>query len=86
MAWQWWNYYRSIIPSPKLPLRLNLDETSVCMYQGDVEGNIMVSKKRAREIVQQVPHAKRRCRMTHVGLICDRPEIQRLLPQVLIIN
>lgn len=85
-AWQWWNYYISMIPSPKAPLRLNVDETSVCLYQGDMGGNVMVSKKRAGEIVQQVPRSKRRCRLTHVGVVCDRPDIQPLLPQILILN
>ncbi len=67
-------------------LRLNLDETSVCLFQGNVAGNILLSKKRARGIVQRVPRAKRRRCMTHVGLICDRSDIQPLLPQFIIMN
>ena len=31
-------------------------------------------------------HYKRRCYMTHVGLICDRTDLQPLLPQVLVAN
>lgn len=65
---------------------MNLDETSVCLFQGDAAGNILLSKKRARGVAQRVPRAKRRRCMTHVGLICDRSDIQPLLPQVLIIN
>ena len=36
--------------------------------------------------VQRAPCAKRRCCLTHVGLICDRPDLQPLLPQVIIGN
>lgn len=76
----------SLIPATKVSLRINLDESSVCLFQGDAGGNILVSKKRAREVAQEVPRTKRRCRSTHVGVICDRPDIQPLLPQVLIVN
>ena len=67
-------------------LSLNLDETSVCLFQGNVAGNVLLSKKRARSLGQSVPRAKRRCCMTHVGLICNRSDIQPQLPQVFIIN
>ena len=86
VAWRLWNHYETLVPATKTVLRLNLDETSVCLFQGDVAGNILVSKKRARSVAQRVPRAKRRCCMTHVGLICDRSDIQPLLPQVFIIN
>ena len=56
------------------------------MFQGDVAGNVFFSKKRARALAQRVPRAKRRCCMTHIGLVCNRPDIQKHLPQVLIVN
>ena len=33
-SWQWWNYYESQIPTAKTPLRINMDETAVCLFQG----------------------------------------------------
>lgn len=45
-----------------------------------------MSKTRASDAVQNVPRHKRRCYLTHVALICDRPDIQPLLPQVIIAN
>ena len=86
VAWRLWNHYETLVPATETVLRLNLDKTSVCLFQGDVAGNVLVSKKRARSVAQRVPRAKRRCCMTHVGLICDRSDIQPLLPQVFIIN
>ncbi len=84
-AWQWWNFCDGRVPHGKSALRINLDETSVCIFQGDQKGNIFVSTKRPRqEPVQKVSQGKRRCCFTHIGVICDRPDLQPLLPQVII--
>jgi hypothetical protein len=83
-AWRWYNYVSSQVPPAKEVLRLNLDETSVCLYQGDVRGNVFVSKK--QRATQYVPRSKRRCCMTHIGVVCDSTEIQPRLPQVVIGN
>ena len=86
-AWQWWNYYLGQLPSGKVPLRINLDETSVCLFQGDCRGTLFVSSRRPRdEPVQKVARAKRRCCLTHVALICDDAALQPVLPQVIIGN
>jgi len=86
-VWQWWNYYLDQLPPGKIPLRINLDETSVCLFPGDCRGTIFVSNKRPRqEPVQRVARAKRRCCLTHVALICDDSALQPVLPQVIIGN
>jgi hypothetical protein len=36
--------------------------------------------------VQNISRAKRRCGLTHIGLICDRPDLQPVLPQVIVGN
>ena len=74
----------SCIPGNKQLLRINLDETSVCLFQGSGKGNVFVGKK--RRLVQFVQTRKRRCYFTHVAVICDNSELQPLLPQVLIGN
>ena len=87
--WQWFNFAASQVPPLKEPLRINLDETSVCLYQGDAKGTVMCSRKRQRGgggPVQRVGRHKRRTCLTHIALICDRPAVQVLLPQVLIGN
>jgi hypothetical protein len=39
-----------------------------------------------QRLTQHVPRAKRRCCLTHVGIICDQVEIQPRLPQVILGN
>lgn len=87
-AWQWFNYYSSQLPVGKRMLRINLDETSLCLFQGHSKGTVFASKKRPRdgEPVQNVPTRKRRCCLTHIGLVCDVPELQPLLPQFIVGN
>ena len=85
--WQWWNYDCGQISVGKVPLRINLDETAICLFHGDVKGAVFATKKRQRdEPFQRIGRRKRRCYLTHVALICDRPDIQPLLPQTIIGN
>ena len=102
--WQWWNFVAARAPAGHSLLRLNLDETSVKLFQGDGKGAVFFSKKRPRhagggdgeggavrearaeEPVQRVNLRHKRTCLTHVGLMCDRPDAQPYLPQVLIGN
>ena len=65
-----------------------MDETSVCLFQGGQKGNVFASKKRRREgqPAQRIPRARRRCCLTHVAFICDRTDLQPLMPQVIVAN
>ena len=74
-----------------------MDETSVCLFHGSGKGTVMTRKRKTRdqaldggavpqEPVQKVSRSMRRTCMTHVGFVCDRPEIQPKLPQVVIGN
>ena len=80
--WKWSNYYCA--NTAKETLRVNLDETSICMFQGASRGNIFVSKR--EEPCERASLNERRSYLTHVGLVCDRAGIQPLLPQFLIGN
>ena len=87
--WQWYNCCASRVPDGKSILRINMDETSVCSFQGGGKGTVVFKKRRdppADEPVERASRAKRRCCLTHVAFICDRPDIQPVLPQVLIAN
>lgn len=83
-AWRWFNYVSGQVPPGKEPLRLNLDETSICLFQGSGRGNVFISKKRV--LRQRVSRATRRRCLTHVAVICDQTEVQPLLPQVILGN
>ena len=68
-------------------LRVNLDETAVCLYPGQTSGAVFVSRKRQREgRGQSVPGWKRRCCLTHVGVVCDQSRLQPRMPQFIIGN
>jgi hypothetical protein len=77
-VWQWLNYDCAQIPAGKTPLRINLDETAICLYQGEAKGTVFASKRRQRDggVVQRVGLGKRRCYLTHIALICDRSDVQ----------
>ena len=70
-------------------LRINLDETSVCLFQGTGKGTVFFSRKRGppgTEPVQLASTKKRRACLTHVAVVCDNPTLQPLLPQYVIGN
>ena len=97
VVWQWFNFLKGQVPGGKAVLRLNVDETSVCLFQGGGKGTVIAGKRKIRdrapdgasasvEPVQKVTRTTRRTCMTHVAFVCDRPDIQPLLPQVVIGN
>ena len=83
-SWQWANYCFSQIPAGQRALRVNMDETSICLLQGDDCGNIFLSKK--APAAQHAPLRTRRAYLARVALVCDDQLIQLLLPQVIIGN
>ena len=89
-AWQWWNFAWSQRPVGKDVVRLNMDETSVCLFPGNAKGTVWAGKRKRRsgfpEAAQKVGRSTRRTCLTHVAFICDRPSWQALLPQVIIGN
>lgn len=80
-SWRWWNYLHAQVPCSKTPLRINIDETSVCLSQGKGKGSVFVRKS-----AQMVRHSKRRMYLTHVACVCDQPHLQRRLPQFIVGN
>ena len=70
-------------------LRLNLDETSISFFQGGGKGAIVCRKRRLeanREMAQPVSSGRKRTCLTHIAMVCDKPDVQPLLPQVIIGN
>ena len=83
-AWQWCNHLTSKVPKNKRILRVNLDETAICMFPGSRGGNLFISKE--EEPTLNVKHATKRTYLTHVAIVCDDAEVQKVLPQVFIGN
>ena len=71
-------------PIGRTILRINLDESSVCLCQGARFGNIFDPNGGAA--VQNASLARCRAYATLVAVICDAPHIQPLLPQFFICN
>lgn len=88
-AWQWFNHLASRVPAQRSLLRINIDETSVCLFQGTGKGTVFHSKKRGGlnpEPTQPASRKRKRTCLTHVAVICDNPRLQPLLPQYIIGN
>jgi hypothetical protein len=64
---------------------MNLDETGVPLFMGDLRGSIMWEPRAGRGKVlptQNVPRSFTRAAVTHVAIICNGPETQLYLPQL----
>ena len=88
-AWQWCNCAARCAAPGLTLLRINLDETSVCLFQGSSKGAVRCSKRRQDsrpEPVQRVARSKKRACLTHVALLCDGADLQPLLPQFIVGN
>ena len=88
-VYQWWNYLESLCPSEKTILRLNLDETAVKTWMMPGKGLVLKPRQGARRGKRRFALASRKQQrgcLTHVAIVCDRPEMQPLLPQVVIGN
>ena len=88
--WRWSNFLRSRDPPGRVQVLINLDETNVKLVPQEREGH--VSKRAYRLFVQGMPMgrnaslAAQRSTITHVAAICDRPDFQTLLPQVVLVG
>ena len=83
-AWQWHNHFEFNVPAGKKLLRINWDETALCLHQNSKAGNVFVSK--GHDAMQKVSLSARRCYINHVALVCDDPIVQAALPQIVICN
>ena len=82
-TWQWFNHLHGQVAPGKVVLRINFDETAVCVAQNHKKGNLLLRKRAAR---RGFGTKVTRAYLNHVAFICDDAEIQRLLPQVIIGN
>jgi hypothetical protein len=88
--WRWSNFLHSQLAAGKKALHVNLDETGIRMHQVAGKGMLVnaaiLEKRKAASLTQDVPRAMLRGSFTHVTMICDDGEAQKLLPQILIVN
>ena len=89
-AWRWWNFWAAQVPADKQILRLNMDETAIRFYYKASRGFIVrpggSKADRPMQVLRRVGKATQRKALTHIATICDDPEVQVKLPQVLLGN
>jgi len=73
-----------MVPAGMTPLRINIDETAACLYQGGRRGNIFLSA--GVPAVEDVSLGKRRTHMTLIAIICEVDHIQQVIPMLLVCN
>jgi hypothetical protein len=72
-VWQWYECCAAQVPPGKTPLRINVDEASVCLYQGGRKGTIVSKRRRdppAEEPCERAARAKRRQRTSLLVFFC----------------
>ena len=62
--WQWRNYAVSHVPPGHQLLRINLDETSVKLFQGDAKGTVFFKKRKRHADEDEEPVQKASPRST----------------------
>ena len=88
-AWKWYNYTEKRCEADKRILRVNVDETSICQWLFATCGNVMRTRRREAGSVPPrapVPRSSMRRHVTYSAFVCDDPELQACMPQIIIAN
>ena len=88
--WTLSNFQHGRCPPGRRIVRLNIDETSICFHQSESTGFLVAdARKRARcgdPLVRNVSLGAKRTHMSHLAVISDDPDVQRLVPQMLLVG
>ena len=88
--WRWSNFLQSVDPPERERVLINVDETSVRLVPDEGPGH--VSRRAYRLFLEGVTMgrraslAQRRSTVTHVAAIMDKPNVQRILPQMVLVG
>ena len=83
-AWRWYNFIESQVPAGKSILRINLDETSLPLRPKSLRGHVFARNN--EKLGERVSKHEQRACFTHVAMVCDDAEAQKLLPQYVVGN
>ena len=87
--WTWSNYLHSQVPQGKKPLSVNIDESSIKLDQDLKHGHVSESARtlaKGHLLRRHLPKGIRRTAYSLVAVICDDAEIQKCLPQFIVVN
>ena len=86
VSWQWWNALETeAMEEGQTVLRVNVDETNVSLRSLKGAGIIISPSDRIGPVLVS-ESANGKGSLTHVAFICDNPELQRHMPQMIIGN
>ena len=85
--WQWWNCYENLVPTGKILLKINMDETAVRTFSTPKLGLVSLSPKlrRARQQGLHTHPAGRQQQLaafSHVAFLCDNTDPGRLAANI----
>ena len=89
-VWHWANFLHARIPPHERAVVVNMDETSIRLYQKPGKGYVVKvarkEKRSAKSLTRNVTKGQLLGTFTHVAMICDDADLQPHLPQFLFIN
>lgn len=89
-VWRWSNFLHQCVPEGKVPLRCNLDETSIKLFtetaRGCVSAAARMKKYKGPGVRRKIQKGHTRGGYSHVCLVCDNEVIQKQLPQIVVVN
>ena len=89
-VWNWANFLHARIPPHERAVVVNMDETSIRLYQKPGKGCVVKvarkEKRSAKSLTRNVTKGQLLGTFTHVAMICDDADLQPHLPQFLFIN
>lgn len=88
-CWTWSNFLQTVGDQGKPLALLNMDETSLKLSPETKEGWVVADRPDRESLVWQTNGAslgERRAAVSLVAFLCDKVEIQRVLPQIFLCN
>ena len=87
--WKWSNYLHTNVPVTKQPLHINIDETSVKVEMDVRHGHVSGDAKKLEKgnsLRRRMSKSRQRTAYSYVAVLCDVEEVQRVLPQFIVVN
>ena len=89
-VWQWSNFLHKQIEVRRSPLRINMDETGVCLHQASRAGLVTSTARRLRRmprsLARQATRQQMRTMISLIAFVCDDAALQKKLPQILVVR
>ena len=89
-VWQWSNFLHAFAGTSRRVLHINMDETGIRLLQCPGKGLVTClarkRKRSARGLKKPATKHESRAMFTLATLICDDEEVQKILPQIIIVG